>query len=98
MTRHGQQQARNWVHFACLGATILAVLLVAIGAGFWHQDAPGSEATCAICHLAHLTPAVTSFSAGLSAPLVLAWHLPAEIYITQASPTALSAPPRAPPV
>jgi len=95
--RRGQRQGRNRLHFACLSAAMLAVLLLAIGAGFWHQDAPRSEATCSICHLAHLTPALGSLLAGLSAPLVIAWHLPADTHVTQSAPTALSAPPRAPP-
>src|ERR1700758_2946138 len=97
MIRRKQRHARDWVRFACLGAATLAVLLLAIGAALWHQDAPGSEATCSICHLAHLTPVLDCGIAGLSAPLVIAWYVPAETHITQAAPTALSSGPRAPP-
>ena|ERR1700758_142977 len=97
MIRRKQRHARDWVRFACLGAATLAVLLLAIGAALWHQDAPGSEATCSICHLAHLAPVLGSLIDGLSAPLVIAWHLPAETRVTHAAPATLSAPPRAPP-
>jgi hypothetical protein len=76
---------------------MFAVLLLAIGAAFWHQDAPGSEATCAICHVAHLTPLLGSAIGALSAPLFIAWHQPAEAQIEKPAPPTLNAPPRAPP-
>jgi hypothetical protein len=87
----------RWLQLTCLGAAMFAVLLLAIGAAFWHQDAPGSEATCAICHVAHLTPLLGAAIGALSAPLFIAWHLPAETQISHASPATLNAPPRAPP-
>ncbi|PYU34700.1 MAG: hypothetical protein DMG31_05555 [Acidobacteria bacterium] len=82
---------------ACFTAAAFAVLLLAVGAAFWHQDEPGSEATCAICHVAHLTPLPGSPVGALPAPLFVAWHQPAEAQLQQLSPSTLNAPPRAPP-
>jgi hypothetical protein len=87
----------RWLHLTVLGAALAAVLLVASGASLWHVDTPGSEATCAICHVAHLTPLLGAATGTLSAPLFIAWHQPAETQITHASPATLNAPPRAPP-
>jgi hypothetical protein len=92
------RQARNWAHSACFSAAIVAVLLLVIGTSLWHKDAPGSEATCAICHVAHLTPLLGPVVGALSAPLFIAWHQPVEAQIDRASPPTVNAPPRAPPV
>src|SRR5579862_2917409 len=78
MARGRQFQSRAWVQFVCFGAAALALLPLAIGAAYWHQDAPGSEATCAICHVAHLTPLPGSGVALISAPLLIGWYEPAE--------------------
>ena len=95
--RRTQRQSRDWVRLACFTAAAFAVLLLAVGAAFWHQDEPGSEATCAICHVAHLTPLPGSPVGALPAPLFVAWHQPAEAQLQQLSPSTLNAPPRAPP-
>jgi hypothetical protein len=95
--RRRQRQARRWVNFACLIAAAFALLLLALGVAYWHQDAPGSEATCAICHVAHLTPLPGSVVASISVPLLVAWCEPAEAQLEQPSPPLTDAPPRAPP-
>lgn len=89
--------ARGWVRLVCFGAAALALLPLAIGAGYWHQDAPGSEATCAICHVAHLTPLPGSGVTLISAPLLIEWCEPAEAQPEQPSPALTNASPRAPP-
>lgn len=96
--RREQRQARNWLHFACLGAAAFAIVLLAVGAAYWHQDAPGSEDTCAICHVAHVAPLPGSAIGALSAPLFIAWHQPAEAQVEQSAPPTVNAPPRAPPI
>src|SRR5947209_2118718 len=96
--RRTQRQSRDWVHLACFTAAAFAVLLLAVGAAFWHQDEPGSEATCAICHVAHLAPLPGAPVGTLPAPLFIAWHQPAEAQLEPPAPLTLNAPPRAPPV
>jgi hypothetical protein len=80
-----------------LAAALAAMLFVASGASLWHVDAPGSEATCPICHLAHM-PVLRGLPAStLAEPVLVAWIVPAE---TQAGHPALvspDSPPRAPP-
>ena len=84
-------------HLVALAAALLAILPVAIGASFWHTDAPGSEASCQICHVAHmpvLPGILTSFQA---APKAVAWVEPAQAQISHSAPAGLDSPPRAPP-
>jgi|SRR5579872_632294 len=95
--RRRQRKARHWVDFACLIAAAFALLLLALGVAYWHQDAPGSEATCAICHVAHLAPLPGSGVASISVPLLIAWYEAAEAQLEQPSPPLTNAPPRAPP-
>jgi peptidoglycan/LPS O-acetylase OafA/YrhL len=95
--RRRQPQARHWVYFACLGAAAFALLFLAVGVAYWHQDAPGSEATCAICHVAHLTPLPGSVVAAVSVPLLIARYELAETQREQPSPSLTNASPRAPP-
>jgi hypothetical protein len=91
-------QKLNWFRTACLSAAFLAVLVFAFGDGLWHHhDSSESEATCPICHLAHLTPQVAPPSLNLSTPIVSSWKSPLEPQAMHASPVAVSAPPRAPP-
>jgi hypothetical protein len=87
----------RWLHLAVLSAALAAILLLATGASLWHLDTPGSEATCAICHVAHLTPLLGAAMGTLAAPLFIAWNLPTETQISHATPATLNAPPRAPP-
>lgn len=95
--RGGQPQARSWVYFACLSGAAFGLLVLALGVAYWHQDAPGSEATCAICHVAHLTPLPGSVVASISVPLLTAWYERAETQREQRSPSLTNASPRAPP-
>jgi len=44
-----------WLHLAAVTAAVVAVMLIATGASLWHIDAPGSAATCPICHFAHIS-------------------------------------------
>jgi hypothetical protein len=97
MARRPRPPARGWVALACLSAAAFALLLLALGVAYWHQDTPGSEATCAICHVAHLTPLPGSVVAPISAPLLVGWYESAEAQLEQASPPLTDAPPRAPP-
>ena len=95
-------KARNgslrWFHFAALTAAVIAVLFVASGVALWHKDAPGSEATCPVCHVAHM-PVLRAVSAGaFFTPVVLARTVPAEAGFSPAAPIILDSPPRAPPV
>ena len=97
LMRRRQRNEPAWLHFACFAGAVLAILPLAIGAGFWHQDAPGSEATCAICHVAHLAPLPGSAVGALPASLLIAWHRPAEARGEQPSPSIVNSSPRAPP-
>ena len=45
----------RWLQLAALTAALAAVVLLASGISFWHTDAPGSDATCPICHVAHVS-------------------------------------------
>jgi hypothetical protein len=78
-------------------AALMAVLPVAIGASFWHTDAPGTEATCPICHLAHMPVLPGAATSVLVSPTAVEWVVPAGTQIAHAAPAALDSPPRAPP-
>lgn len=95
--RSPEHAARDWVHLACVSAAGFALLLLALGVAYWHQDTPGSEATCAICHVAHLTPLPGAVVASISTPLLIAWYEAAESQPEQRSAVLTSASPRAPP-
>jgi hypothetical protein len=87
----------RWLERATLVAAFAAALVLASGVSLWHWDAPGSEATCSICHVAHM-PALPGVFAGTSAILTAsAWIVPVEICISHAAPCMLDSPPRAPP-
>lgn len=90
-------QLTRWLTLVGLAGAFLAVLPLAIGAGFLHRDAPGSEATCAICHVVHMS-ALPGVPARI--PVVLAaleWLIVAEMPIVHTPAAALNSPPRAPP-
>ena len=94
---HGHRRSLRWLHAAVLIAACAAIMLVASGISFWHTDAPGSEATCPICHVAHM-PVLPGTAAGvLSAPKVVTWVAPAEEQVSHSAPAGLDAPPRGPP-
>ena len=88
----------QWLHLAVLTTALLALLFVASGAALWHLDAPGSAATCPICHAVNM-PALHAVRAGvLVSPTTSAWLETPETRLTHARPATLNAPPRAPPV
>ncbi len=88
----------QWFHLAALTAALLALLFVGSGAALWHLDAPGSTATCPICHAVNM-PALHAARAGLLAsPATASWLEIPEMRVTHTRPAALNAPPRAPPV
>ena len=91
-------ESLRWLHAAVLVAACAAILLVASGISFWHTDAPGSEATCPICHVAHMPVLPGTATNVLSTPKVMAWVVPAEARVfTFRTPQGLDSPPRAPP-
>jgi hypothetical protein len=80
-----------------LAAALAAMLFLASGASLWHVDAPGTEATCPICHLAHM-PVLRGLVTGtLIEPVVVARIVLVEAQVVHAAPVALDSPPRAPP-
>src|ERR1700722_4020603 len=87
----------RWLRLAILTVAIAAVLFVAAGASLWHLDAPGSEATCPICHLAHMPALRGLFASPLTDPVVVSWIVPADAKVSHATPVSLDSPPRGPP-
>ena len=87
----------RWLHGASVAAAIIAVLLVASGASLWHIDAPGTAATCPICHFAHISviPGVPAQS--VSVHVRVAWVVPAESTTLSLAPILPASAPRAPP-
>jgi hypothetical protein len=74
-----------------------AVMLIATGASLWHIDAPGSAATCPICHYAHIS-ALPGLPAGsVTVQVSLAWIVPAAPIVGNAAPVLQASAPRAPP-
>jgi hypothetical protein len=94
--RHHHQQLR-WLRRAALTAALVAILPVAIGAAFWHTDTPGSEATCSICHVAHMPVLPGIVVTVLATPTTVAWLALADARTAHAAPSSLDSPPRAPP-
>ena len=88
----------RWLRFAALTAAMAAVLFLASGATLWHVDAPGSSATCPICHLAHMPALRGTPAGGVFAPAPVAWIAPLQVRISRAAPISLDSPPRAPPL
>jgi hypothetical protein len=88
----------RWFHLVALAAAVVSIVFVATGASLWHQDRPGSEATCSICHLAHLAPPLCIATGALTGPVLIDWKPPDETQVIHASPDVLEASPRAPPV
>jgi hypothetical protein len=87
----------RWLSGAALAAALAAILFVALGTAFWHTDAPGSEATCSICHVAHMPVLPGSAAAVLVGPTTVAWLPTADARTALVSPSSLDSPPRAPP-
>jgi hypothetical protein len=97
MSRRSNSSVRRWLRLALLAVAILAILFVATGADIFHIDAPGSAATCPICHLAHISALRGASAGALLAPAPLAWVAPLARQVAHAGPSALIPPPRAPP-
>lgn len=97
MSRRGSSSARRWMWLALLGVAIFAILFVATGADLCHTDAPGSAATCPICHLAHLSPLLDAPAVLLSALVLFALVRPVQAPLLRDAPAALIPPSRAPP-
>jgi hypothetical protein len=91
------RRSLRWLHVAVFIAACAAILLVASGISFWHTDAPGSEATCPICHVAHMPVLPGTATSVLSTPGVVAWVALAEGQISHLTPARPDSPPRAPP-
>ena len=87
----------RWVRLTALGAALVAVLFVASGAALWHFDAPGSLATCPICHLAHMPALRGAHGAVVATRVTIAWVVPIDSRLGHAPTAALHSPPRAPP-
>lgn len=92
-----RRKSLRWFHVAAWLAACTAIVLVASGVWLWHTDAPGSEATCPICHVAHM-PVLPGMPTSVpSAFSVVASVTPAEVRLPHSAPVGLAAPPRAPP-
>jgi hypothetical protein len=87
----------RWLRLAMLTIAVAAVLFVAAGGSLWHLDAPGSEATCPICHLAHMSALRGMPVGSLPAPVTIQWLVPAEAQVGHSAPVSLDSSPRAPP-
>jgi hypothetical protein len=90
------RKSLGWFRVAVLAAACIAIVLVASGISFWHTDAPGSEATCPICHVAHM-PVLLGTVPGISTLSVVAAVAPVEIRLSHSAAVDLASPPRAPP-
>ena len=92
-----RRKSLPWFHVAAWTAACIAILLVASGVWLWHTDAPGSEAACPICHVAHM-PVLPGMPARVPSVFrVVASVAPAEARSSHSAPVDLAAPPRAPP-
>jgi hypothetical protein len=90
-----RSKSLQWPRIVLLTAAMVAVLFVASGASFLHQDAPGT--ICSICYAAHL-PALRS--APVRTPVIssaVAWLVTADLRLDHAAPESLQSPPRGPP-
>src|SRR5580704_3956610 len=99
MVRATRSHSRRdrWLHLALLTVAVVSVLFVAAGASLWHLDAPGSEATCPICHLAHM-PALRGMPSNpLPTPTSVERFVPQKTQVAHIAPVSLDSPPRAPP-
>lgn len=92
-----RRKSLRWFRVAVLAAACTAILLVASGIWLWHTDAPGSEATCPICHVAHMPVLPGAPTGVLSVFCVVASVALAEVQLLHSAPVGLSSPPRAPP-
>jgi hypothetical protein len=87
-----------WLHVAAVTAAVVAVMLIATGASLWHIDAPGSAATCPICHFAHISVLPGLPAESVSVHVIVADLPPAAPLISALAPVVATASPRAPPL
>ena len=92
-----RRKSFSWFRVVALAAAGTAIVLVASGIWLWHTDAPGSEATCPICHVAHMPVLPGTLTNVLSVLCVVASIALAEVRLTHSVPVGFAAPPRAPP-
>ena len=85
------------MHLVAVTAAIVAVMLIATGASLWHIDAPGSAATCPICHLAHVSVFNALPAELVSVNVIVTWFLPADESVCDAKLVLQASSPRAPP-
>ena len=86
-----------WFRLVALAAACLATLLVASGIWLLHTDAPGSESTCPICHVAHMPVLPGMATSIVTAHKVIAWVAPPKPQEPPSVFAGLDSPPRAPP-
>ena len=89
--------ALRCIRLTALGVALVAVLFGASGAALWHFDAPGSLATCPICHLAHMPVLRGAQGALVAARITIEWVVPTDAQFGHTPTAALHSPPRAPP-
>lgn len=77
---------------------VLALFFVASGGALWHHDAPGSAATCPVCHAAHMPVLMGALGTALIAPAAIEWLAAPEVRLAPASRSVSNASPRAPPL
>lgn len=88
----------GWLRLAALASALAAILFMATGVEYWHSHAPGSdEATCPICHVAHMPILRGVPTRALAAPTAVAWVVPSETQVSHSAPSSFIPPPRAPP-
>ena len=87
-----------WLHLATVTAAVVAVMLIATGASLWHIDAPGSAATCPICHFAHISVLPGLPAESVSVHVTVADLPPAAPLLSALAPVLATASPRAPPL
>jgi hypothetical protein len=87
-----------WLRSAALTAAIVAVMVIAAGVSLYHIDAPGSAATCPICHVAHISILPGLPAESVSVHVTVAWIVPVQAFIANALPILPTSPPRAPPI
>jgi hypothetical protein len=92
-----RRKSLPWFRVAVLAAACVAILLVASGIWLLHTDAPGSEATCPICHVAHMPVLLGTHTNVPSVRSVVASVTFVEVQLLHSAPVELAAPPRAPP-
>jgi hypothetical protein len=87
----------RWPSAVVLFLALSAVFLLAIGTPYWHHDTPGSEATCSLCHVAHMPILVGVVVSVPLTPKFVAWVDPARVEVAHTADAVLDFPPRAPP-